>query len=130
MSSGTSVKAPVTIAARFVLDQSGRPEFIEKNGRKHYWIDLSFDPAGDKEIRGVTFTLDPNKYSDPVRLVEPHQGFTERITSRGDFPVIAQYESDDFHTVSGTLGQLLRRGHPEATRNPDIDSAISDIINH
>lgn len=130
MSNASAIKAAGRITAHFVLDKSGRPQFIEKNGRKHYWIDLAFDPGGDKEVRAVTFLLDPDTYSDPVRLVESHQGFTERITSYGDFPVIAQYESDDFHTVTGTLGKLLRSGHPEANTSPDIARAISEIISN
>jgi hypothetical protein len=118
------------ISAHFVLGDSGKPEFVEKQGRKHYRIDLSFDPAGEKGVQAVTFHLDANSYSDPVRVVQPQQGFTERITSYGDFPVIAEYEADDFHTLTGTLGKLLRKGHPEASDNPDIAKAISDIVNH
>lgn len=116
------------LIARFVTDPAGRPEFTkDKDGLKHYWIDLVFEPARSADVEGVTFVLDQNTYHDPIRLVDADTDFTERISSYGDFPVIAKVEADDFATLTGTLHHMLRRGHPESERTPEISAALADI---
>ena len=116
------------LVARFVLDGNGRPEFTrDKNGRKHYDVDLVFEPARASNVEAATFFLDESTYHDPIRLVDRDVNFTERISSYGDFPVIAKVETDDFPTLTGTLHHLLRRGHPEAVQTPEIAAALADI---
>src|SRR5262245_16351504 len=130
MSMNKTANMPGQLVARFVRDKDGKPEFFEDTtGLKHYRIDLSFEPAPAKGVEGVTFFLDAS-YHDPVRLVDKEVNFTERISSYGDFPVIAKVETDDFSTVSGTLAKLLRRGHPDADKNPALSQAIADIASH
>jgi hypothetical protein len=85
------------LKAKFVTGPDGCPEAIERNGLKHYRIELSLDGVDSESTRLVTYDLDPS-YVDPKREVTSSTpAFAQRITSYGDYPITA--------TVLGRGGQ-------------------------
>lgn len=114
------------LVARFVLDEDGKPRIIEKDDRKHYWIDLHVADAPD-DTYAVNYELD-DSYYDPVRESrEPNDGFVERLTSYGDYTVQAKLRTKNrVEVVATELSEALSRGHAGEV-SPMIAKAIDDI---
>jgi hypothetical protein len=114
-----------TLKARLLLDHTGRPQFSDVGGKRHYWIALSVADA--KAASSVTYKLHET-FWDPVReAFDRDKDFAEQITTYGDFDVVASLSGsvDAGLTLKGTLSALLSASHPEA--HGDVAAAIEDI---
>lgn len=117
------------LRARFVLEKDGTPSKItDANGLKHYRIEL-FVKDVDSGVDTVTYDLDPT-YLDSKREVPGNiPGFSERITSYGDYRVTATAMG---HAGAGwsvkKLSEALRAEH--ATPDGAIAEALRDIEKH
>jgi hypothetical protein len=114
------------IKATFELDEDGRPRLIQDGDLKHYKIRLSVDNAPD-DAYAVTYVLHETYY-DPVRESRDNKaGFTEVLTSYGDFTVQAKIRTrQGVTTVATPLSSALTAGH-EARVTPAIAEALRDI---
>jgi hypothetical protein len=114
------------IKATFELDEKGLPAFIERGDRKHYRIRLHVENVPD-DTYAVTYKLHETYY-DPVRESRDRAaGFTEDLTSYGDFTVQAKIRSKEgVATVATPLSAALEAGHG-AQLPPEIESALRVI---
>lgn len=117
------------LAARFVLDEEGRPKLIEGGNRKHYLIDLYVEDAPENTY-AVNYHLH-DSYYDPLRESrEPKARFVERLTSYGDYTVHAKLRTKNFvEPVSAELSEALARGHT-GEASAMITNALDDIKNN
>ncbi len=105
------------ILAQFVLDNEGKPKFVEGKRLRHYQIELSVDDV-PKNVESVTIELHPT-YRNPVREVfrqDAQSPFIENITSYGTFDV--SIAASGIATSSSLVG-------PEETRR-DLYEALED----
>src|SRR3972149_5832917 len=114
--------------ARFKLDPSGQPVFVEgEGGTKHYVFDLSLPPV-TPEVSIVTYRLHPTYY-DPVRESEdPVTHFQEQITSFGDYRLnIEAAVGGRLLAERVNLSERLREGRRSGPTSPGIAQAIETI---
>ena len=113
------------LVAQFVLDEEGEPTAIDRDGVKHYYIDLKVVGAPEDAF-AANYKLDESYY-DPERESRNRDGFIERITSFGDYPVQVQLRTrTNVATIADDLSRALERGIGENT-SPALQRALSDI---
>jgi hypothetical protein len=117
------------LVARFVLDEKGQPQIIERGNRKHYWIELHVEDA-PSDTYAVNYQLHDDYY-DPLRESrESSAGFVERLTSYGDYTVQAKLRTKSHVDVlAGELSEALAQGH-SGEASPMIMKALDDIRKH
>lgn len=122
------MKPPPRLKAKFVLDASGTPAFVDDGGTKHYKLIIDVEDDDDAHTSAV-YQLDPS-YWDPVRETRRSEegSFPEPITSYGDFEIVARMSGSAGRApvVSGKLSELLRREYADA-KDEAITSAIENI---
>lgn len=115
------------IIAHFLLDPEGKPRAIDRNGLKHYFIQLNIAHA-PTDAYAVTYKLHESYY-DPERESREPGGFSEEITSYGDYQVNAEVRTKKrVATASNDLLRALQRGHTEPSA--EIMDALRDIAAH
>ncbi len=113
------------LIAHFELDAEGKPQAIERDGMKHYQIVLKMAGA-PADAYAVNYKLHETYY-DPERESRDPDGFTERITSYGDYPVQVQLRTrKNVATLAVPLSRALQRGH-QGESSAAIMEAIADI---
>jgi hypothetical protein len=114
------------LAARFVLDEEGRPKLTAGGDLKHYWIDLYVEDAPE-DTYAVNYQLHESYY-DPLRESrEPSARFVERLTAYGDYTVQARLRTKTcVEPVCAELSEALARGH-RGEASPIIAKALDDI---
>ena len=117
------------LQAKFRMERD--PEYTEKDGVKHYWIDLCYIPEKDraKAIDDVTFYVD-EAYRDRVRLANKERdgSYTATIPSYGDFVITVEV------TINGMpyrqqmwLSDMLEAGYPAKARAEAVDQVIREL---
>ncbi|MBX3225382.1 MAG: hypothetical protein KF795_33060 [Labilithrix sp.] len=117
------------LRASFVLGADNRPEYVERDGLRHYKIRLCVEGA-PVESASVTYRLH-SSYWDPVREVfDPEHSFAENFTSYGDFNVSASVSGSSRAglILDGQLSDLLEASHGNSDKA--IADAITDIRDH
>ena len=114
------------IKATFLLGPDGRPEQIEQGDLKHFKIKLQVDGAPE-DTYAVTYLLD-SSYHTPVReALNRTNGFSEELTSYGDYNVEAKIRTrDGVYAVSSPLSAALEAGHAAAL-TPPITAALNEL---
>ncbi len=117
--------APV-IKAVFELDEKGQPLFVKGADHKHYRIRLHVENVPE-DTYAVTYLLDESYYN-PVREARDRAaGFTEELTSYGDYDLQAKIRSrEGTAAVTTKLSAALEAGHADEV-SPQIESALKDI---
>lgn len=114
------------LKATFVTNEKGEPEFIESNGVKHYKIKLALDEVPE-DAYAVTYELD-DSYYDPIRENhDPSSGFTEELTSYGDYNVNVKVRSRmGTRMMRSSLAEALEFGYRDQP-SAAVRSAIEVI---
>jgi len=117
----------VTIRARLVLDDEGRPIVLRSGRFNHYKIQLWLEGTpGD--AHAATWVLHES-YRDPVREVLDGPEFALGVSTYGDYDVVANVRrrrlSEKFTT---RISEALEAAHPSPT--PEIARAIAEIKAH
>ncbi|MBZ5614667.1 MAG: hypothetical protein LAO23_11710 [Acidobacteriia bacterium] len=120
--------APV-IKAVFELDEKGQPAFVEGTDHRHYRIRLHVENVPE-DTYAVTYLLHETYYN-PVRESRDRTvGFTEDLTSYGDYTVQAKIRSrEGIIAVATQLSAALAAGHAGYV-SPEIESALKEIRAH
>lgn len=116
------------IQARFELDRSGRPKYIEEDATRHFEIQLWISDCPATAV-SATYRLH-NTYYEPIRYRKNREdGFRESISSFGDFDVRADIElrSGEVLHLSSSLYRCLSRTHDGTGGSAELRSALSDI---
>jgi len=111
------------IVARFVTDPAGKPTTAQAG---HYNIELSVRGAPE-DAYAVTYQLD-DSYYDPIRESQAKdRDFVTKITSYGDYQVLATVRSRSgaFVITTDLLG-ALERGHEDRAA-PAIAKALEEV---
>jgi hypothetical protein len=112
-----------TIKAELVLDPEGKPKG-RTSGNYSIRLHVEGTPA---DAYKVTYQLHPSYY-DPVREVRDlESGFSEELTSYGDYVIQARVRTKDC-TLATTrrLSDALREAHVAST-DADVKKALLDI---
>jgi hypothetical protein len=120
------MRPPPVIKAKFELDEEGHPRFVSRGDVKHFRINLHVENVPD-DTYAVTYLLD-DTYYDPARESRDQSGgFSEVVTSFGDFTVQAKVRSrGGVTTVATPLSAALEAGHGERLL-PEIEEAVKAI---
>jgi hypothetical protein len=103
----STVLALPEIEARFQLDSSGRPKFVESGGYKHYAIELRVQGVKPGTI-GVVYRLDPTYYDAVRESTDARNGFLLHLTSYGDYTIFATLKSKPYpEHISRKLSEAL-----------------------
>ncbi len=98
------------LSARFLLTDVGEPQYVEVDGRTHYWIRLSVSGAPE-DARAVTYELDET-FRQPTRESDDRsRDFAVDITSYGDFRVRASFAGGEHAPLRASLATLLAAEH-------------------
>jgi hypothetical protein len=120
------MKSAPVIKATFQLDEKGQPVFVRQADLKHYRIRLHVENVPD-DTYAVTYLLDES-YHNPVREARDGEGgFSEDLTSYGDYTVQAKIRSrEGILTVAAPLSAALEAGQA-MDASPEIVSALQEI---
>ena len=114
------------LTARFHLNDDGKPEFVERDGLKHYVIDLRVDDAPE-DTYAVNYQLHESYYDPRRESRERGDHFVQELTSFGDYTVQAKVRAPgSIGTIATTLSRALARGHESDLTGP-IVAALQDI---
>jgi hypothetical protein len=114
----------VTIKARLVLDERGRPIVLRSGRYNHYKIELWLEGVPE-DAHAATWVLH-DSYRDPVREVLDGPSFPLGVSTYGDYDVVANVRRRRYsEKFTARISEALRAGHPSPT--PEIAAAIAEI---
>ncbi|MFN3658314.1 MAG: pYEATS domain-containing protein [Pseudolabrys sp.] len=115
------------LTAHFETDDSGKPVFVNRGGRKHYNLVFEVENMPENVYAG-TFELHESYY-DPVRTLRPDRGKLElKTTSYGDYDLKVRLRTPDGEIlVADNVVNALKRARETMPDNHDIDDAIAEI---
>jgi hypothetical protein len=117
------------LVARFLEDQSGKPAYIESDGKRHYRIVLEIQNA-PRDAYAATFELDPSYY-DPARTLgrDSDGMFRLETTSYGDYDVHVKLRTKEGEVPlpDVPLSSALASTQESFVTDPEKRSAIDYI---
>ncbi len=115
--------------ATFILDDSEKPVAHFDGQLHHYEIKVYVQDA-PKDTIGVSYQLDSTYYDSLRDVLDPRDGFSETLTSYGDYPILATLKTRPLPIrVMSALSDALERNY-KGTGNPAIQAALNDIRLH
>jgi hypothetical protein len=110
--------------ARFLLSDVGDPQYVERDGRTHYWVRLSVIDA-PAEASAATYELH-DSFRKPVHEAgDREKGFPVDLTSYGDFAIRTVLRGSGTE-LRASLASLLAAEHGFSVRT-SVRWAIASI---